>query len=104
MQNEFLAHHMPLQHFIQHRDLQETKENWETKIFIQIFPENSVYTNEYLMIKYLERVVESHTKTFRQWKDNYIYLLLACDDVLPNILITSWLLGVPIQEEHPLTF
>ena len=104
----FLARHMAVRYYVQHRDLLDISSNWKTNEhftkFIATFPQNDEYTIEDLVSKYLTRVMERHTKHFTQWKDKYIHLTLACDDPVPRRLVAAWLLGNPPSEEPPLIY
>ena len=104
----FLARHMAVHYYVQHRDLLDIIANWKTNPkftkFIASFPQNDEYTIEDLVSKYLQRVMERHTKHFTQWKNKYIHLTLASDDAIPRRLVAAWLLGDPLNEEPPLTY
>ena len=98
-QHGFLARHMPLQYFVQHRDINILKENWAAnpnfKKFVDTFPQNDFYTKEVLASKFFAQVIDRHTKHFKQWKEKHIHLLLACEDPTPSRVMAAWLLGIP---------
>ena len=98
---------MPLQYFVQNQDLQHVKQNWKTNplfsAFLQTFPENADYTIEKLVSEYFKRVEDRHTKHFKQWKEKYIHLALACDELPAQKLIAAWLLGIPPRDKPPPT-
>ena len=57
--NGFLARHLPVHFYIQHRDLQTLRDNWaanpEFNKFIEMFPENDEYSKEELASKLLNK-------------------------------------------------
>ena len=95
----FRARDLPLRYFIQHRDLKNLMQNWASNPnfakFVESFPQDSLYTKEVLASRFFAQVLDRHTKHFRQWKEKYAHVLLACEEDIPARSAAAWLLGIP---------
>ena len=82
----FLGCHMAVHFFVQDRDLKAIKNNWKTNEHFAAFVSefelaDSEYAIDDIADKYFARADAIHTKHFFQWRNDYLHIALAGDDV-----------------------
>ena len=99
---------MAVHFFVQDRDLKAIKSNWKTnEHFAEFVSEFELADVEYAMEdiadKYFTRADAIHTKHFSQWRNDYLHIALAGDNV-PARSIANWLLELPIPDDMSLEY
>ena len=96
---------MAVHYFVQSYDLKKISDRWITMKEFEPYLEHFLavcneYTKEDFARLYFERVIEIHTKHFKQWQTKYLHLCLAGNGI-PAKLFANWILKRDTSQDIP---